>query len=440
MTTQAVTPFQNGNSVAETRPSELRREYTTQDVEAMKSTFAKDLTQAEARVVIEYARRTGLDPITKEVHVWKDNKGLHITPGIDGYRRRAMESGKFEGMELDYCGKDGQWTPDWFGDKPPFAARCIIYRKGFRTPFRFVALWSDFYRNMDTWNQRGTHMLGVAAQRHCFRMSFPQEFASLFDAIPPEYRGRVDVDVAEDDDYQDPEPGAVNAIAAPANVDQSTGEIIDTEPAETSSSAPSDEAPKQEAEPSGDPTVDAIASLLADAGEDGLAAKDLLRALTMAGTKGLTLAKLTALIEGTPERFVLAQGQVWLAPPEAPDDAEAIDMLPDSADDLNAAPEPAEPAPKAEPFPAADDWKTPASACYGKVRQWAAEHKTDPNRLRFYMATAAGVPATLTEGAFKAWLDDQPGRDFDQLYVLYVDGERNHNAAPETPAKQGAFA
>lgn len=235
MTEKAVAPYKADTqevAVDERGGNRLSRDITTKDVAALKSTFARDLTDSEMRVVVEYCRRTGLDPIAREVHIWKDQGRLMLHIGIDGLRRRAMETGLFEGLELQWCGPDGNWRDEWLADAAPFAARCIIYRGGSRVPFKAVVRMSEFRKTGErasNWNTKPAHMLGIRAQTHAFRMAFPQETGPLFDALPRNVRGDIEVVDAEIDD--DPESGQyVAQLAAPGEYDDAIDLTPEREP------------------------------------------------------------------------------------------------------------------------------------------------------------------------------------------------------------------
>lgn len=235
MTERAVAPYKpESQEVADLeRPgNRLSRDISTKDVAALKSTFAKDLTDSEMRVVVEYCRRTGLDPIAREVHIWKDQGRLTLHIGIDGLRRRAMETGLFEGLELQWCGPDGNWRDEWLADTAPYAARCVIYRRGSRVPFKAVVKMSEFRKTGEragNWNTKPAHMLGIRAQTHAFRMAFPQETGPLFDALPRNVRGDIEVVDAEIDD--DPESGQyVAQLAAPGEYDDAIDVTPEREP------------------------------------------------------------------------------------------------------------------------------------------------------------------------------------------------------------------
>ena len=232
MTEKAVAPYNPGDTTAVTDArsgNRLTRDITTKDVAALKSTFAQGLDDNEMRVVVEYCRRTGLDPIAREIHVWKDRGKLTLHIGIEDLRRRAMETRLFEGLELQWCGPDGNWRDEWLASEAPFAARCVIYRRGVRVPFKAVVKMSEFRKSGEgatNWNSRPAHMLGIRAQTHAFRMAFPQETGPLFDALPRNMRG--DIEVVDADGDEDPDGGQyVAQIAAPAEFD----DAIDVTPA-----------------------------------------------------------------------------------------------------------------------------------------------------------------------------------------------------------------
>lgn len=80
----------------------------------------------------------------------------------------------------------------------------------------------------------------------------------------------------------------------------------------------------------------------------------------------------------------------------------------------------------------------PAQKLWESVKAWAAEHGTDPQRLRYYLATSAGVPEAVTPAAMTAW-QEATGHDLDALYERYVAGESSQQSAADGAAEQGAL-
>ena len=212
----------------------LSRDYTQGDVAALRSTFGKGLSDPEIKVVVEYARRTGLDPITKEIHAWNDGTGLQIAIGIDGLRRRAMETGLLDGIEQFWCGPDGVWKEEWISDSLATAAKAIVYRRGMRVPFRFVVRRDEFIKKNakpgSNHDVRPNHALGIAALRHCLRQAFPREIGGIFDALPRNVKAEIDVVDEEENEIIDRN---VPRLAAPVDDEREYAEDAIDVPAAT---------------------------------------------------------------------------------------------------------------------------------------------------------------------------------------------------------------
>src|SRR5688572_23312445 len=108
----------------------------------------------------------GLDPFAKQIHAikrkvkengkWRD--ALTFQTGIDGFRLIAERTGKYQGQTpQEWCGPDGTWRQAWIeSDGPPVAARCGVYREGFREPLYAVAHYSEFVQLVDAYGDDGS--------------------------------------------------------------------------------------------------------------------------------------------------------------------------------------------------------------------------------------------------------------------------------------------
>lgn len=149
-------------------------------------------------VFLHQAQRTGLDPFAKQIYMiqrWDSQSGGHkytIQAGIDGLRVIAERSKRYEGRTpIQWCGEDGVWKNVWLDAKrPPTAARCAVYKKGFREPLEGVAHFTEFVQTKKDksptkmWADKPAHMLGKVAEALALRAAFPQDMSGIY--IPEE--------------------------------------------------------------------------------------------------------------------------------------------------------------------------------------------------------------------------------------------------------------
>jgi phage recombination protein Bet len=193
---------------------------------------------AEAFLVV--CKRTGLDPFAKQIYAMDVGGRLSIVVGIDGFRIVAQRSKGYAGQigpqwatgrkvsapMLDAHGRpmfkpDGdvimfeqdEWVDAWLPEQhglekgaKPLAARLGVLRAGFDQPLWQVVTWAEFgvepRFNGDNWGIRPAHMLGIRAETHGLRRTFPNDLSGLytpedFDDVRDENAAEVKVLVAE---------------------------------------------------------------------------------------------------------------------------------------------------------------------------------------------------------------------------------------------------
>jgi phage recombination protein Bet len=157
---------------------------------------------------LAHCRRTGLDPIARQIYaIYRAGKwGIQVS--IDGARLVAERSGRYEGQTPTQWTDDGStWVDVWLKDAPPRAARVGVYKKGFREPLYAVANWDSYavvkeeWANgrktgnvvvSDMWQKFGPLMLGKCAEMLALRKAFPQDLSGLYST---EEMAQVDGDV-----------------------------------------------------------------------------------------------------------------------------------------------------------------------------------------------------------------------------------------------------
>ena len=181
---------------------------TADQVALIKSTIAKNATDAELQLFFYDCQRRGVHPLDRLIHFTK--RGDKYTPitSIDFMRARAHETGDCAGIS----------DPEFVGEprKPGFAAKVTVKRLvgGMFADFTATARWEEYKpdQNDFMWQRMPHTMLGKCAEALALRKAFPQQLQGLY---AKEEMDQAGVDVANDPTPPSP---TVNA---------QTGEVIE---------------------------------------------------------------------------------------------------------------------------------------------------------------------------------------------------------------------
>ena len=148
---------------------------TGEQIDLIKTTIAKDATDAELQLFFYDCRRRGVHPLDKLIHFTK--RGGKYTPvtSIDYFRSRAAETG--EHMGTDDAVFSGALKQE------DFSAQVTVYRlvQGQRVAFTATARWPEYCPEKDKWMwEKMPHgQLGKCAEALALRKAFPQQLADL---------------------------------------------------------------------------------------------------------------------------------------------------------------------------------------------------------------------------------------------------------------------
>lgn len=127
-------------------------------------------------------KRTGLDPITRQIYALPIGGKLTITASIDGLRLIAERSGKYEGQTpAMWCGDDGKWLDVWLDAKPPKACKVGVYKSGFREALYATALFTEYVTTSGPmWKKMPALMISKVAESLALRKAFPNEMSGIY--------------------------------------------------------------------------------------------------------------------------------------------------------------------------------------------------------------------------------------------------------------------
>src|SRR5690349_2163171 len=150
--------------------------FTDDQVTLIKKQIAPKATNDELQLFLYQAKRTGLDPLTRQIYCIHRGGKMNIQTSIDGFRVIAERSG-------DYGGQD---EPEFVEDNGKLTC-CKIKVYKFRNDVRYqaavgVAYWEEYFPqdNNFMWKKMPHTMLAKVAEALALRKAYPQDLSGLY--------------------------------------------------------------------------------------------------------------------------------------------------------------------------------------------------------------------------------------------------------------------
>lgn len=159
--------------------------FSPDQVKVIKSLIARDLTDDELMVFLHNCKRTGLDPMSRQIYAIKRGGRMTIQAGIDGLRIIAERTGRYA------PGKPTDYQYDSNGNL--VSATAYIKKMTADGTWHEIAETSflcEFKGNTPLWKSMPTVMLSKVSESRALRRGFPDVLCNVYseeemDQAPP---------------------------------------------------------------------------------------------------------------------------------------------------------------------------------------------------------------------------------------------------------------
>lgn len=147
--------------------------YTPDQLKLITDTVAKGASPDELKLFLYRCKSMGFDPLKPgQIHFIKYGNGPGtIVVGIDGFRARAMRSGKLNGISRGVIRNDkGQCIGAW----------AEVKRKDWEGPARIEVALSEYSSGKGPWQKMPESMIQKVAEAAALRMAFPDDLGGMY--------------------------------------------------------------------------------------------------------------------------------------------------------------------------------------------------------------------------------------------------------------------
>lgn len=139
--------------------------FSTQEIDLLRTTYAKGLSDTELSLFLKQAEAMNLNPFTKEIYGMVMGGKLTLITSIAGLRKIAHQSGNYIGCHI---------TVKMNGNLP-FSAEATVKKAvgSHVAEFKAEVFFSEYNSNNPTWKKSPITMLKKVAEAHALRMAYP---------------------------------------------------------------------------------------------------------------------------------------------------------------------------------------------------------------------------------------------------------------------------
>lgn len=166
--------------------------FSNEQIALIRSLVAKDATPHELELFLYQCKRTGLDPLAKQIYFQKylDKKTgeskMTIITSIDGYRLIADRTGSYAGNDEPLFGEEKEIITKDGKIFVPSRAVCTVWKivQGLRVSFSSTpAYWDEYYPGEykgHMWRKMPHVMLAKCAEAAALRKAFPNDLSGIY--------------------------------------------------------------------------------------------------------------------------------------------------------------------------------------------------------------------------------------------------------------------
>jgi phage recombination protein Bet len=154
---------------------QLGHGFSSEQIEIIKNSVAKGVSNEELAYFLEVARSTGLNPLRRQIYAIMRSGKMTIQTGIDGYRLLAHRSRRHVGTDDAVYDTESATHPN--------KATVTVYKhvQGQRSAFTATARWKEYAQESNSmWQKFPYLMLAKCAESLALRKAFPAETSGIY--------------------------------------------------------------------------------------------------------------------------------------------------------------------------------------------------------------------------------------------------------------------